>query len=76
MHTGLHNHAMVSLSPRQLCVLVLLIPVLGVFTGALGLYQPLHWQDCGAMGLVVLVVLVIASVLWSQRNPAPSDYSK
>ena len=48
---------------------VMLIPVLGVFAGALWLREPLHWQDWAAMALMVLA---IASVLWPQRSENPS----
>ena len=54
------------LPPVASTLSVMLIPVLGVFTGALWLREPLHWQDWAAMGLMVLA---IASVLWPQRAP-------
>ena len=53
------------LPPVASTLSVMLIPVLGVFAGALWLHEPLHWQDWAAMGLMVLA---IASVLWPQRN--------
>lgn len=56
------------LPPVASTLSVMLIPVLGVFTGALWLHEPLHWQDWAAMGLMVLA---IASVLWPQRSTAP-----
>ncbi len=43
---------------------VMLIPILGVFSGAWWLGESLHWQDWAAMGLMVLA---IASVLWPAR---------
>jgi drug/metabolite transporter (DMT)-like permease len=46
---------------------VMLIPVLGVFSGALWLHEKLHWQDGAA---VVLMVVAIASVLWPTRTKA------
>lgn len=55
------------LPPIASTLSVMLIPVLGVFAGAVWLREPLHWQDWAAMGLMVLA---IASVLWPQRNPA------
>ena len=42
----------------------MLIPVLGVFSGAVWLLEPLHWQDWAA---VLLMVVAIASVLWPAR---------
>jgi drug/metabolite transporter (DMT)-like permease len=44
---------------------VMLIPVLGVFSGALWLNEQLHWQDGAA---VVLMMVAIASVLWPART--------
>ena len=52
------------LPPLASTLSVMLIPVVGVFTGALWLGEPLHWQDWSAMGLMCVA---IASVLW----PAP-----
>ena len=52
------------LPPVASTLSVMLIPVLGVFAGAVWLREPLHWQDWAAMGLMVLA---IASVLWPQR---------
>ena len=54
------------LPPVASTLSVMLIPVLGVFAGALWLREPLHWQDWAAMALMVLA---IASVLWPQRAP-------
>lgn len=54
------------LPPVASTLSVMLIPVLGVFAGAVWLSEPLHWQDWAAMGLMVLA---IASVLWPQRSP-------
>ena len=45
----------------------MLIPVIGVASGALRLGETLHWQDGAA---VVLMVAAIASVLWPQRRTA------
>ncbi len=44
---------------------VMLIPVIGVFSGTLWLGEVLHWQDWGA---VCLIVLSIASALWPTRH--------
>src|SRR5690606_24033115 len=56
------------LPPVASTLSVMLIPVLGVFSGALWLHEPLYWQDWAAM---LLMVLAIASVLWPQRGPHP-----
>ncbi|MDO9357633.1 MAG: DMT family transporter [Polaromonas sp.] len=53
-----------SLPPVASSLSVMMIPILGVFSGALGLGEVLHWQDWTA---VVLMVLAIASVLVPQR---------
>jgi len=45
---------------------VMLIPVLGVFSGSLWLGEVLHWQDWAA---VVLMVVSICSVLWPAAAP-------
>lgn len=59
-----------SLPPVASTLSVMFIPVLGVFSGALGLGEVLHWQDWAA---VVLMVAAIASVLWPSRaKPAPA----
>ena len=55
------------LPPVASTLSVMLIPVVGVFSGALGLGETLHWQDWAAVGLMVLA---IASVLWPARPPA------
>ena len=49
-----------SLPPVASTLSVMMIPILGVFSGALGLGEVLHWQDWAA---VVLMVVAIASVL-------------
>ena len=45
---------------------VMLIPVLGVVSGAWWLGETVHWQDFAA---IVLVLLAIASVMWPTRGP-------
>ncbi|MEO7390828.1 MAG: DMT family transporter [Ramlibacter sp.] len=55
-----------SLPPVASTLSVMFIPVLGVFSGALGLGEVLHWQDWAA---VLLMVVAIASVLWPVRTP-------
>lgn len=53
-----------TLPPLASTLSVMLIPVLGVFSGAWWLGEILHWQDWTA---VALMVLAIASVLWPSR---------
>lgn len=55
------------LPPIASTLSVMLIPVLGVFSGAVWLREVLHWQDFTAVGLMVVA---IASVLWPARSPA------
>ncbi len=50
-----------SLPPVASTLSVMLIPVIGVFSGALWLGELLRWQDWAAVGLMALA---IASVLW------------
>lgn len=54
-----------SLPPVASTLSVMMIPVLGVFSGAIGLGEVLHWQDWAA---VVLMVAAIASVLAPSRT--------
>ena len=56
------------LPPLASTVSVMFIPVLGVFSGALWLHEPLHWQDWAA---VALMVVAIATVLWPARSAVP-----
>jgi drug/metabolite transporter (DMT)-like permease len=56
-----------SLPPIASTLSVMMIPVLGVFSGALGLGEVLKWQDWAA---VALMVVAIASVLAPQRTTA------
>ncbi len=53
-----------ALPPVASSLSVMLIPILGVFSGAWWLGEALHWQDWAAMALMVLA---IASVLWPSR---------
>ena len=55
-----------TLPPVASTLSVMLIPILGVFSGALGLGEILRWQDWAAVGLMVLA---IASVLAPGRSP-------
>jgi drug/metabolite transporter (DMT)-like permease len=55
------------LPPVASTLSVMLIPVLGVFSGALWLREAVHWQDGTA---VVLMMVAIGSVLWPARPTA------
>lgn len=55
------------LPPVASTLSVMMIPVLGVFSGARWLREPVHWQDWAA---VVLMLVAIASVLWPTRRRA------
>jgi drug/metabolite transporter (DMT)-like permease len=52
--------------PVASSISVMLIPVLGTFSGALFLGEPLHWQDFAA---IVLMVIALAAVLLPARAP-------
>lgn len=54
-----------TLPPVASTLSVMMIPVIGVFSGALSLGEILHWQDWTAVGLMVVA---IASVLWPSRS--------
>ncbi|MFT4193455.1 DMT family transporter [Ottowia sp.] len=58
-----------SLPPLASTLSVMMIPVLGVFSGALWLGEQLHWQDWTA---VVLMTAAIASVLWPTAPVRPA----
>ena len=55
-----------SLPPLASTLSVMMIPVLGVVSGAWWLGETLHWQDFAA---IVLLLAAIASVLLPQRAP-------
>jgi drug/metabolite transporter (DMT)-like permease len=55
------------LPPIASTLSVMLIPVVGVFSGALWLREAVHWQDWTA---VVLMTVALGSVLWPARAPA------
>jgi drug/metabolite transporter (DMT)-like permease len=57
-----------SLPPLASTLSVMLIPVVGVFSGALWLHEVLHWQDHAA---VLLMMVAIASVLWPAQAGEP-----
>jgi drug/metabolite transporter (DMT)-like permease len=54
-----------TLPPVASTLSVMMITVIGVFSGALWLGEVLHWQDWTAVGLMVVA---IASVLWPSRS--------
>lgn len=56
-----------NLPPVASTLSVMMIPVLGVFSGAVLLGEVLHWQDWAA---VVLIVLAIGSVLMPSQSRA------
>ena len=53
------------LPPVAASVSISLIPVLGLFSGALWLNEVLHWQDGAA---VILIMLAIGIALWPNRT--------
>jgi drug/metabolite transporter (DMT)-like permease len=53
-----------SLPPLASSLSVMMIPVLGTFSGAWALGEALHWQDYAAM---VMMLVAIASALWPPR---------
>ena len=56
-----------NLPPLASTLSVMMVPILGVFSGSLALTELLHWQDWAATGLIAIA---IASVLWpSQKKP-------
>jgi drug/metabolite transporter (DMT)-like permease len=57
-----------TLPPLASTLSVMMIPVLGVLSGAWWLNEKLFWQDGAA---VVLIMLAIAAVLWPQAAPKP-----
>jgi drug/metabolite transporter (DMT)-like permease len=59
-----------SLPPVASTLSVMLIPILGVFSGAWALNEVLHWQDWAAMALMVVS---IASVLWPSKPADVTD---
>ncbi|MGE8318046.1 MAG: DMT family transporter [Comamonas sp.] len=56
-----------SLPPLASTLSVMMIPVLGVFSGAIWLNEQLHWQDWAS---VALMMVAIASVLWPTQADA------
>ena len=57
-------HLARALPPIASTLSVMMIPVLGVFSGAVWLGETLHWQDGAAM---LLLMAAIGSVLWPAR---------
>ena len=62
---GLAHAGARSCHPIASSLSVMMIPVLGVFSGAWWLGEVLHWQDWAA---VLLVMLAILTVLWPGRK--------
>ena len=58
-----------TLPPIASTVSVMMIPVLGTFSGAWWLGEVLQWQDWAAMGLMMVA---IATVLWPARAEVPA----
>lgn len=58
-----------SLPPLASTLSVMLIPILGVFSGAVWLGENLFWQDWAA---VALMVVAIGSVLWPKKAASSS----
>jgi drug/metabolite transporter (DMT)-like permease len=54
-----------SLPPTASTLSTMLIPIVGVFSGAWWLGEVLRWQDWAAMGLMVVA---LGSVLWPARS--------
>jgi drug/metabolite transporter (DMT)-like permease len=54
-----------SLPPVASTLSVMMIPILGVFSGAVWLGEKLFWQDWAA---VALMVVAIGSVLWPKKS--------
>lgn len=63
--TTVHLYLSRTLPPLAASLSVMLIPILGVFSGAHFLDEVLHWQDWAAMALMVVA---IASVLLPSRH--------
>ncbi len=61
-----------TLPPLASTLSVMMIPVLGVFSGALWLGEQLHWQDWAS---IALMTLAIGSVLWPARAPATPAFN-
>lgn len=66
--TTTHLYLSRTLPPLAASLSVMMIPILGVFSGAVWLDEVLHWQDWAA---VVLMVVAIGSVLLPARASAP-----
>ena len=60
-----------SLPPVASTLSVMLIPVLGVFSGALWLGEVLHWQDWAAVALMVLAIATV--LLPGGARPGPAE---
>jgi drug/metabolite transporter (DMT)-like permease len=62
-----------SLPPVASTLSVMFIPVLGVFSGAIWLGEPLHWQDYAS---VVLMLVAIGSVLLPNHSDRQAPRAK
>ena len=60
-----------TLPPVASTLSVMMIPVLGVFSGALWLGEVLHWQDWTAVGLMAVA---IGTVLWPARAVQAQEF--
>ena len=60
-----------TLPPVASTLSVMMIPVLGVFSGALWLGEVLHWQDWTAVGLMAVA---IGTVLWQARAGQAQEF--
>ena len=60
-----------TLPPVASTLSVMMIPVIGVFSGALWLGEVLHWQDWTAVGLMAVA---IGTVLWPARAVQAQEF--
>jgi drug/metabolite transporter (DMT)-like permease len=58
------------LPPVASTLSVMMIPILGVFAGALGLGEVLHWQDWAAVALMVVAIGTVLAPSQSQVSAA------
>ena len=62
------------LPPVASTLSTMMIPILGVFSGALFLGEVLHWQDWAAVGLMVLAISTVL-IPGKKPNPKPEPRS-
>jgi drug/metabolite transporter (DMT)-like permease len=60
-----------TLPPLAASLSVMLIPILGVFSGATLLGEVLHWQDWAAVGLMMLSIAAVLIMLWREFIDSP-----